>query len=199
MRIPWWIKIIVSIFVVVGALGLYKAVRSEPWVLNCLGQFAIILTLAVLIVYTYYTQSHARAEWTPNASLNLVPAQDKPYLFRFVLKNYSKHSLQCRCNLNASISEVPFRVGGFFSGESSFDLQPFGEGACAAMDIRNLLAEQDLELEHIENEATDENHKKQFRFDIDFSYNILDSKDLVQNPRQPWFFDFRRKIWVLDV
>ena len=66
-------------------------------------------------------------------------------------------------------------------------------------DIRNLLAEKNLKLEQIENEATDENHKKQFRFDIDFSYNILDSSDIVKNPRQPLFFDFRRKIWVLDV
>lgn len=198
-RLPKFLKIALFVFVALAIFALVMSLSEKSKILDHLGTFALLLTLAILIIYTYSTYSLAQEAWTPSASCGLRRFdEENPYLFRFVLTNHCKFSIQCRCRLNASVYGNPLSIGGFYSGQTSIDLQPFGTAACAVIDIHDWVAIANQTVEELERTANDENHKTQLHFDIEFWYNVAGSTDSVENPRQPLFFDFRRRIMVAD-
>jgi hypothetical protein len=71
--------------------------------LGDIANFALILTLAAVLVYVYYTYLLAKDAWTPSASFVLEAYADDPYHFAFLIWNHSKVSLNYWCNLNATI------------------------------------------------------------------------------------------------
>ena len=79
-----------------------NASNNVSMLVNILSPLAIILTLGVLIIYTYYTYLLAKYQIIPSASFGLVQSPDDPYHFAFIRSNQSKYPIKCWCNLNAT-------------------------------------------------------------------------------------------------
>lgn len=196
---PRWVKLAAGFLVVIAFIALFLTLYlGKTEMLNQFADFALIITLAVLICYCYSTYLLAKEAWTISATYQLVPTQDDPYHFVFVLHNLSKFSLECYCKLNASIYKKPIELGGFFNGESSFNLQPHQAGSCAALSIDLFLKKDNRKIEQMIEDASDQNHKQQLYLDIDFWYYQFGSDAKFHSPKQPQFFDFRKKTWVTD-
>jgi len=197
MKIPKWLWWIISVLLLCGILGLIVNNISENQVLKGLGDFALILTLIAVIIYVYFTYMLAKDTWLPSASFLLKPYPNDPYHFAFFVQNHSKVSLNCWCNLNATVYGQSVTLGNFYSGESSFDLQPFG-AAHGHFDIKDLLVKAGKTLEEIKKLAPSSNVKEQLYLNIDFWYSPIGSKEITHNPFQPHYFDFNRDIMVMD-
>lgn len=198
LGLPLSIFIIILLIIFGGIIGIYKEFGKTDW-LTISGNFALILTLATIIAYVYYTYLLAKEAWTTSASFGLLRWEKDPYLIIFILQNHSKFSLRCWCKLNASVCGQPVSLGGFYSGESSFDLQPFSVSN-GNFKIREIVALAVRTVEELENKASDENIRQQLYLDIEFwYYPVGREKDKVENPKQPHYFDFRNKIFIADV
>lgn len=196
-KIPRWLKLLFTFFLLLAIISLFDSPFGKYNIPFQLTDFALILTLAILIIYTYFTYSIAKEAWTPSASFALEQTRDDLYHFRFILKNHSKVPLECWCKLNASIYGKSVSIGGFYNGESSFDLQPFAQSS-GYFGLSKIIKKANLNIEDLEKKANDENYKKQLYLDIEFWYNPKGSGNVIENPKQPHFFDFRRKIMVAD-
>jgi len=88
-------------------------------------------------------------------------------------------------------------LGEFYSGQSSFDLQPFG-GGNGHFDIRDILAKANRNLQEMKQMSGSSNPKEQLYFNIDFWYSPIGADILIHNPAQPHYFDFARDAIVAD-
>ena len=197
MKLPSWLWIPICAVILLGCVGFGLGRFGDPQLLGDIANFALILTLAALLVYVYYTYLLAKDAWTPSASFALQAFQSDPYQFHFLIRNHSKVSLNCWCNLNATVDGKAVSLGGFYSGESSFDLQPFG-GASGHFSIKDILAKAGTGVGHMKVGYFSGNPRSQLRLDIEFWYNPVGSKTIVRNPRQPHFFHFGKKQMIAD-
>jgi len=189
---------LVVLILIAGVVGLIIPLFcGNSSFLQVIANAALVFTLAILILYTYYTYLIAREAWTPSASFALKPYPGTPYHFAFILQNHSKLSLNCWCNLNATVDGLPVSLGGFYSGESSFDLQPFG-GGNGHFDINDIISKAKRSLQEMEQNAANSNQKEQLYLNIEFWYNPVGSSEIVRNPRQPHYFSFVHKVIVAD-
>lgn len=197
LKLPRGFKLLVYFVLLIGCTSLVAKVLQKPRELTDLGDSAVIFTLAAVLLYVFYTYSLAKEAWTPSASFDLKATNDNPYFFFFFLKNHSKFSLNCWCKLNASVYGQSVLVDGFYGGKTSFDLQPFAL-TNGVLDIRWLLAKVNRKAEDLVKEAKPENAKLQLHLDIEFWYNCIDDKTVIKNPKQPRYFDFKRKQLIGD-
>lgn len=197
MKVPKLLRIAICVIVVSGFVGLGFRLYGKCQILGDIASFALILTLAVLLAYAYYTYLLARDTWTPSASFVLQALPNDPYHFGFYIQNYSKVSLNCWCNLNATVYGQAVSLGGFYSGQSSFDLQPFGS-VRGHFDIRKILAKANRNLQEMKQSAASSDPKEQLYLNIEFWYNRICEKSVTRNPRQPHYFDFARDVIVAD-
>jgi hypothetical protein len=196
MKIPLWLTCVVLCPVVLG-IGAGVVWLLDSKTLQAITNVAVILTLGVLMVYTYYTYLLASDAWTPSASFTLTPYPNDPYHFAFLLQNHCKLSLQCWCNLHATVCGQPIALGGFYNGETSFDIQPFGV-AMGHFDLSDILSRANRTLEEMKEHATSRETKQQLYLNIEFWYNAVGSTTVVHNPKQPNYFDFTRDAMVTD-
>lgn len=198
LKIPPLLKIMFLLIGLGCAVGLVESLfLDNSQFLVIFADLALILTLVVIILYVYYTYLIAKLTWFPSAALSLNQSENDPYLIIPFLYNYSKLSLKCKCNLNASVCGQPVSLEGFYSGESSFDLQPLFRGR-GNFDIKELVAKAGLTVERLEKKANDKNFKQQLYLNVDFWYGPVGSEVIIQNVKQPYYFDFRTKKLVLD-
>lgn len=198
MRLPRFLQGAIFVLILLAIIALVMSLTGKPKISSHLASFALLLTLAALIIYTWYTYLLAKEAWTPSASIKLQEFKD-PYQFRFVLQSYCKLSLECWCKLNASVNEKSLPIGGFYNEQKPFTLQPFGIGGTAVRNLREFVKGAGASVEELERTANDHNQKKQLRFDIEFSYNVWGTTEKKKNPNYPHYFDFRRKMWGFDV
>lgn len=189
----------ISVFVLIGLAlgGLALELLYGFQILNKIADFSLILTLAAVLLYVYYTYLIAREAWVPSASFVLKPYPNKPYHFAFIIKNYSKVSLQCWCKLNVTVNGQGVPSSGFYGGEHSFDFQPFG-GGNGHFDIQDLLKPAGYNVQQMKQAASPNNVKDQLYLNIEFWYNPVGSKLKTENPRQPHYFDFTNDVMVAD-
>lgn len=197
MNLPKWLLIIIFVLVILGLAGLCLRIFSECQILGDIANFALILTFAAVLVYVYCTYLLAKDAWTPSASFALKAYPNDPYHFAFLIQNHSKISLNCWCNLNATIYGQTVSLGGFYSGQSSFDLQPFGSGN-GHFDIRDILVKANCNLQDMKQSAEPSNLKKQLYLNIEFWYSPIGVYKVTRNPFQPHYFDFTRDVIVAD-
>lgn len=197
MKLPKWLFILILVLVMLGFVGLGLSLFSRCRILGDIANFALVLTLAAVLVYIYYTYLLAKDAWTPSASFALKAYPSDPYHFALLVQNHSKVSLNCWCNLNATVYGQAVSLGGFYSGQSSFDLQPYG-GGNGHFDIRDILAKANRSLEEMKRLAGSSNPKEQLYLNIDFWYNPAGANIVIRNPRQPHYFDFTRDVMVTD-
>ena len=197
MKNPTWLNVLVISLIVLAIGAALLSIKWGPHFLQQVANCAVILTLAVLLVYAYHTYLLARDAWTPSAAFVLSPYPSEPYHFAFIVQNHSKLSLQCWCNLNATVYGQPVALDGFYGGKSSFDLQPFGS-SIGHFDLRNILSNTNRTVEELKQKACSSDTKRQLRLEIDFWYNSLGSKSAVRNVKQPHYFDFTHEVMVAD-
>jgi len=146
MKLPRLLLTLVCILILLGVVGLSFRLFSNYQILGDIANFALVLTLAAVLVYVYYTYLLAKDAWTLSASFALKAYPADPYHFAFLIQNHSKVSLNCWCNLNATVYGQAVSLGGFYSGQSSFDLQSFG-GGNGHFDTRDILAKANRNLQ----------------------------------------------------
>lgn len=197
MKLPKWLWGLIFLLVILALVGLAVRLFFECQILGDIANFALVLTLAAVLVYVYYTYLLAKDVWTPSASFALKPYSNDPYHFAFLIQNHSKVSLKCWCNLNATVDGQSVSLGGFYSGQSSFDLQPFG-GGNGHFDIQDILAKANRNLQEMKQMAGSNNPKEQLYLNIEFWYSPIGADIVIRNPRQPHYFDFTRGVIVAD-
>jgi hypothetical protein len=194
MKIPLWligIPIVFCVFALVGIGYDYLCLRD-------VADFALILTFIIIFFYTYFTYVLAKEPMLPVASFMLKAYPDNPYEIAFIMQNYSKVPINCWTNLNATIDGQGVSLGGFYSGESSFYIQPFGTGT-GHFNIIKMLEKVGRSLDQMKTEAPfKENQKEQLYLKIDFWYSRVGKKDYTHSPPQPHYFDFLKGIMVTD-
>jgi len=194
---PTWLNVLVVAFLALGVGAALLAIKCGPLVLQGAANLAVVLTLAVLLVYAYHTYLIAKEGWTPSAAFVLKPYPSDPYHFAFLLQNHSKVSLQCWCNLNATVYGQPVALDGFYGGKSSFDLQPFG-ASMGHFDLHDILTKANRSVEEMKQKAVTEDTRSQLRLEVEFWYNSLGSTSAVRNVKQPHYFDFTHELLVAD-
>lgn len=197
LKLPKELMIPIVLLVGAGIIAFILEVAGTVHLLGEVANLAFVLTLAAVLAYVYYTYLLAKDAWIPCASFALKAYPKDPYHFAFLVQNHSKASLNCWCNLNATVYGQPVSLGRFYGGESSFDLQPFG-GGNGHFDIRDLLAKAGRTLQEMKQKAGAKNVKDQLYLDIEFWYSPVGADIIVRNARQPHFFDFRRDVLVAD-
>lgn len=86
--------------------------------------FALVLTLAFLVLYTYYTRQLARSDYEPLAGFWLASADVEPDVVLFMIHNHCKRSLDCWSRVEATVRGQTFQLRGFYGGEYPFFVQP---------------------------------------------------------------------------
>jgi hypothetical protein len=119
-----WPYIVSSVFCASGFAGFFLRVFSGCNLLADMANLALIFTLAILILYTFSTYKLASEAWIPIAPFSLEQSQPIPYNIAFQIRNYSKFSLECWCNINATVYGQPVPMDGFYGEKSSWTLQP---------------------------------------------------------------------------
>jgi len=196
-KMPKWLFLFVLSLVVLGCIGVGFKLFTDNEILSDIANFSLILTLAAVLVYVYYTYLIAKEAWTPSASFSLVADPRDKYHVIFILNNHSKLSLNCWCNLNTIVEGEKVSLGGFYSGESSFDLQPFGS-ANGHFYIKDILAKANKTIEEMNRKISPDTIKKLLYMNIEFWYNSIGSRHFVRNPRQPHYFNFSAGVMVAD-
>jgi hypothetical protein len=164
---------------------------------NIISPFAVVLTLGILIIYTYYTYLLAKYQIIPSASFELKQAHDDPYHFGLVMINHGKYPVECWCNLNATTRGEHLVYGGFYSGGESRFLKP-RDTKMGHFRIDDLLMGTKYNIAEFKNEATSDNFKQLLHLNIEFKYCPVIDKNKVTILNEPYYFDFRDDLLKLD-
>lgn len=196
--IPWWLKtwVLVLLALTVGGLAVPPACGSS--FLGTIADAALIITLAVLSVYTYFTYVLARDASAVSASFALVPLPDDPYHFAFQLRNHGKTPLRCWCKLNPKVYGQIVVLGGFYGGQTSVDLQPFAVANGFFHVDRDILAKVGRTMEEMKTRASAVSPREQLYLDIEFWYEPYGGRQITRNPNQPHYIDFSHDALVAD-
>ena len=94
MKNPSWLNLVVICIILLGIVAAVVSSICNTQALQMVTNLAIILTLAVLIIYAYHTYILAKDTCTPSASFALGPYQSNPYHFFFYLRTTAScHSI----------------------------------------------------------------------------------------------------------
>jgi len=200
--LPWHIIIIeIILFLSAIIISLHDlsnhAQNSNSLLVNILSPFAVVLTLGIVIIYTYYAYLLARYQIVPSVSFELIQAPDDPYHFGFMMANPSKYPVKCWCNLNATTHGLSLKYKGFYSGDEPRLLQP----ECSRMGhfrINDLLANNQYKIDLLKKEANDKNYKQLLHMNVEFWYSPLIDENIITTIRDPYYFDFRDDKLKLD-
>jgi hypothetical protein len=167
--------------------------------MSTIGNAALVITLAVLIVYAYHTSLLAKEAWSPSASISIAPIQEQPYSFVFTVQNHRRIAVRCWCNLNAKVLGQEAQLPGFYGEHTSVDLQPYGS-ASGVLHINQLLQQVGKTIEDMKQlAATGEHNEKELLYmNISFSYEVCSTGEIVVNPNLPHYFDFNRSLLIFD-
>lgn len=183
---------------VAGLVGVFLRIVAGCNLLPDMASLALIFTLAILILYTYYTYKIASEAWIPVASFNMEQNSLFPYMVYFQIRNHSKFPLECWCNINPSLNGQSVQMEGFYGGKSSWVLVPFGAGT-GHFEISKILEKVGKTVQDMKQMAGINDVKKQLCFEVDFYYYpVGKKKEKISYPVQPYHFDFVHNALVLD-
>lgn len=197
VNLPLSLRILVGALVLAGVAGFISALFLDYQLLNQIADLALVLTLAVVVLYCYYTYVIAKEASTPSAAFSLMKLPDNPCHFAFLIQNHSKLSLQCWCRLNATVYGQTVSLDGFYGGQTSFDVQPFG-AANGHFNLADMLSKVGRTADEMKAKVTAQDVKRQLYMDIEFWYQPYGSGQIVRNVKQPHYFDFAHDVLVAD-
>jgi hypothetical protein len=197
MKLPRWLKTLIVVITVAGVAGFVLSVCCQNSKFpKAIADLALVLTLIAVIIYVYYTYVLAKEAWTPSASISFQRTEQDPLHFLVFITNSSKVSLHCWCNLNAKVNGQAVSLGGFYWGQSSFDVQPYSI-VQGHFSVRDILARANRTVEQMIQNAQP-GDKSLLYLDVSFWYCPFGSRDEIHNPKQPHYFDFERQILIAD-
>ena len=142
----------------------------------------LALTLIAVIIYVYYTYVLAK-ELDPNASISFQRTEQDPLGFLAFVTNSSKVSLHCWCNLNAKVNGQAVSLGGFYGGQSSFDVQPYNT-VQGHFSLRDFLARANRTVEEmIQNAQPGDRVGSIWTFPSGTTPSGQETKSIIQNSR----------------
>lgn len=198
MKVPLWLTSLVTLLVLLGALSFICALRAQSNLLDHVADFALVLTLAALIIYSYYTYLIAKDAWTPSASFAIVQVPGSHHHFLFLIQNHSKMSLRCWCRLNPSVYGQQVELDAFYGGQTSFDVQPFGTAQGHFDLATDILTKVGRTPQEMRQKVAPADIKRQLYLDIEFWYQPYGSSQVYKNVKQPHYFDFSSELLVAD-
>jgi hypothetical protein len=197
VNLPLSLRFLVGALVLMGVFGFISPLIVDFPLLKQIADLALVLTLAALVVYCYYTYVIAKEASTPSAAFSLMKLPDNPYHFAFLIQNHSKLSLQCWCRLNATVCGQPVPLDGFYGGQTSFDIQPFG-AVNGHFNLTDMLSKVGRTPHEMKAKGATQDVKRQLYMDIEFWYQPYGSSQVVRNVKQPHYFDFAHDVLVAD-
>ena len=213
MKIPIILWIIAPIFAIFGTVGAILKIKYDLVLLEIFTNWSLIITLLVVIFYVYFTYKIASNDWTPSARFTVYPDKKNPLIIIFSIQNHCKNSLECWCNINATVYGKPVSLNGFYGGEHPWRLQPHGI-VHGNFKIEEILEKLNYNIKNIKSESNFNNHKEQLYLNIQLWYMPIDirfkkdkskarythlQRHYIINPDQPHYYDFRDFTLVLDV
>lgn len=189
--------ITIIIILIIIIIGILFVLYADTEAITGIGNYALVLTLIAIGVYSYFTYWIAIEPRIPCASFLITQFKNNPYIILFHLQNHTKVSIKCLCNLNVTIEDKPVILEGFYGCKSSFDLQPFGL-ATGNFKIEDILVKANTSIDSMKKKANADNVKKLLYFRIEFKYSAIDKKVTYPNPIQPYYFDFATNSLVMD-
>jgi hypothetical protein len=198
MKLPKYLWAVIIIFPLLCILGLALRIFCKIQILKDIANVSLIITLVVVSIYVYYTYMLAKDSWRSIASFSLSKDKNDGYTIIFSLKNYSKNSIECWCNLNATVNGEKVDMGGYYSGQHSWKLQPFSGGS-GNFKIQDILEKAGFSIDFMEQNTKKANIKERLYLKIDFWYNTIGINEKINNPVQSYYYDFYTKEIILDV
>lgn len=159
--------------------------------------FALVLTLAFLVLYTYYTRQLARSDYEAIAGFWLTASDAKPDTVLFMIHNHCKRPLDCWSTVEVTVGGQSFKLRGFYGGEYPFFVQPHQTANS------NLSIERDVvthggfssrDLVRLEKEAS----RIPIHLKISFGYGAA-GEDTTWLPPAYYYYSLAQQKLVLDV
>ncbi|MGB2803504.1 MAG: hypothetical protein WBD64_01235 [Candidatus Zixiibacteriota bacterium] len=197
MKPPKLLMLLILVLIASAIVGLCLRIFTEYRILDDIANLALVFTLVAVLFYVYYTYLLAKEAWTISASFSFKRGEGDPYRFAFILTNFSRHSLNCWCNLNVTVCGKSVPLGGFYGGESSFDLQPHavGSGHFSIVDIAGKSGHSVGDMKRL---AESGDPKQVLYMNVEFWYCPVGKNMVNRNARQPHYFDFNKDILIAD-
>ena len=199
---PRWLYMLIILLGVAAVISAFLAFRSQTEAASAIGSVALIITLLVVILYTHFTALYAKASAYPPVSFDM--RSPKPGYFQFWIMNHSNVPVSCWCKLNPTYEKSHLRfgshnsLGGFYEGESSFDVLPYQTVHGASFDLSVFFMGKD-------NDAWDDIVKRakgggfpRLRFGIQFWYEARELGFHSQMVEQRYYYDFGIDKMILD-
>lgn len=159
----------------------------------------LTLTLVAVAFYVYLTYILALASWIPVGTFHMKQVEKDPYhILTFPGNPTKQQNIKMWVKLNATIYGQPVELGGFYSAESPWYLQPLSQGQ-GHFRIETLLEKVGQTIAAMENSATPTNVREQLRFSVNIRFEGVESQIQREYPVQNYYFDFSAKVLVLDV
>ena len=176
---------------------LVKIVLGQDY-MSYIISLTLVLSLIVLIKYAYDTSLIAKEVWYPAAHFVVGNNEDDRYDISFNITSIYKLSLKCWCKLNITVYDQPVTLGGFYNAEHSIDIQPLGK-VHGHFRIQDILSKTKYDVRYMIDKFNDDDAKKQLYMEIEFWYETLEGDLKNTNPKQPYYFNFKKTQIVLDV
>ena len=132
---------LMTLIIFAGILGLVLKHLADIDLLDDISAFALILTLASLVLYTYYTRQLAQSDYDPLAGFWLSLDDENSDRVILSVSNHCRRALNCWTKIEVTIRDQAFYLNGFYGGERPMFLQPL-QIAVSSFQIRKDIVEQ---------------------------------------------------------
>lgn len=190
------VRLAVVVLVATIVLGVVVHCSGMSGVVQTIANVALIATLGAVIAYVEYTRRIAEQPWLPSAGFAL--SMQGPSVVRFDLVNHCRLDLECWCRLNASVYGESVTVPGFYAGESSFRLQPYGAGHGHFEIIKDIVMQSKVTGSDLDADKDSANAKRKIRLNVEFWYHGPGGSPVGRNQTMPYYLDWERKVLVSD-
>ena len=202
-------KVIALAFAIVAAaictfVGWRELSSVQPRLLELGSLLVLTMTLVVLVVYAYDTNSIAqvtRDRWTREGilattySLGLPGASvgDSGHT-TFQLHNASPLVVRAKVNFNFKVYGNPVTAGALYDGKDNWVLFPHQQSQ-GWFEVESLLKQQGKNVAAMQAEVSEENRKRQLTMVLELTFWDEFGVTRVLPPR-PHYFDFKRWAWI---
>ena len=202
-------KVIAIVFALAAAaicafVAWYELSSAHPRLLELGSLFVLTMTLVVLVVYAYDTNSIARVtrdRWTRESVLatayNLAMPEasvgDSGHT-TFQLHNRSPLVVRATVNFNFKVYGQPVTAGALYDGRDNWILFP-QQLSQGWFEVESLLRQQGKTVAAMRAEVNEENRKRQLTMVLEMTF--WDEFGVTRTlPPRPHYFDFTRWAWI---
>jgi len=192
---PWWLGLALAAAASTAVAAIILTCLGMGTVASAMGDLALIATLLVLMLYTFYTSLGARAASYPAVSFGI--AQPQPQTIQFHIHNHSKVLVNCWCKLNPTFEGKTLPTRLFMAGEKPWPVLPFSHVHGAYKPMEGFFA-QGPSWDEISALVETSERAVRVHFKIQFWYEAPEFGFQSATIEQRYYFDIKRDMLVLD-